>query len=244
MPIVSLTVLVIMQLLCIKDAKDKRYSDTFILCVVMFPVIGALIYLVVEFLMPSIEGTKRKLRSKGPIVFKRPDPLTQLETKVAKLPSQENVLALAQAHIKNDNFEMAYRTIYPLLKNKHLYTVELLVIKATLELDLEMNQQAFDSIKQALALSSHHDLSAMKVFAKALVANHHFEAAMFEYEKMLSMHYDFETHFHYIRLLIRLNLMDKAKFEMEHLVGRYRTLPKQERKENRKWLSLVHQNYS
>ena len=101
MHFISFLCLALIQIACIIHAIKRGFSYHYILSVLMFPLIGAVIHLMVEYILPFKDKLKQNLSVKK-LKKQKPESLEILRGKAEAFPSFENQYQLIQALIKGN----------------------------------------------------------------------------------------------------------------------------------------------
>ncbi|HET9843651.1 MAG TPA: hypothetical protein VFP93_03225 [Gammaproteobacteria bacterium] len=241
MHFLTFLVLSILQVLCLIHAMKRGYNFSYILAILMFPLVGSIVHFYLSIVPACIHAVKHLISPwKGQPPLK--DKVLMYRKLVEKVPSFENKYQLIVALLATQNAFEALEHIQLIQVGMHKNCPNLLQCKAKAQLLLNQKQAAFETVKALMKIDPLQKNKAICIlFAQILEANGHYEAALGEYEKALENRYCFESHYYYIRLLKRLNYKHRAKDEATKLVIRYKKLKHTQKRQLRKWVILTHQ---
>ena len=227
--IASLAVLLV-QTFCVIHALHKGYPHSFVLMVLLFPLVGAIGYLIVEFgpalYYSHIRTTLKKMR--------KPDPQHDLITKhqaALMTPTIENYHALAKCYLSLNEYENALILLDDLLKNQFSHDPYLLLDKAKALFGLKKYNEVKFVLENMKGNSEAHLL-----YARSLAALGETQLANLEFERLQHYYTGLEASYYYLQHLRQLNQQTRAQEVLRHMRKRLHRLPKHFQQKEQSWL--------
>lgn len=235
--IASLGILLV-QIFCVIHALHQGYSHTFVMMVLLVPVVGAIGYLLVEF-GPKlydryIIGNIEKFRKANPY-----HELALREQMAYEKPTIENLHLLAKSYLDLSHYQAALALLDNLLKNQFSRDPYLLLDKAKALFGLEKFHEARFVLENLFSQSvgNHSTMAeAHLLFARSLSALGEYQLANSEFERLQNYYVGLEASYYYFQHLRQLNHATRAEEVLKHMRKRFKRLPKHYRGKEQAWL--------
>lgn len=229
--------ILLVQTGCVIHALHRGYSHSFVMLVLLVPLVGAIGYLIVEFAPRLYEAHVRKTL----MHFQRPNPYQLLQAKLHaanEKPTIENKHALAKAYLELHEHEQALQLLDSLLKNQFSHDPFLLQDKAKALFGLEKFHEAKFVLEILFKHRSIHssDAEGHLLYARTLAALGEFQQANYEFERLHHYYTGLAASYYYLRHLRQLNHETRAEEVLRHMQKRLKRLPKHYRGKESAWL--------
>lgn len=228
MTIASLIILLV-QILCVIHALHQGYSYTFVMMVLLVPLVGAIGYLIIEF-GPRVHYLPRKHNPSLELIAR--------QQAAKEKPTIENFHDLARCYLSLEDYEQALRVLDSLLINHFSQDPYLLLDKAKALFGLEKFNEAKFILEIVLNQVRGHSTYAKAhlLFARSLAALGEFQLANREFEKLQNYDGGLEASYYYLKHLRQFNEKTRAEEVLHHMRKRLNRLPKHFQSKEQPWL--------
>lgn len=234
--ITSLAILLV-QIFCVIHALHQGYPHSFVMMVLLVPLVGAIGYLIVEFGPAIYYSHVRKALKK----IRQTNPQFELQKKhQAALikPTVENCHNLAKCYLRLHDYDQALMLLDSLLKNQFSHDPYLLLDKAKALFGLLKFNEAKFVLAELLNQSTGHSIyaEAHLLYARSLAALGEIQTANQEFERLQNYYTGLEASYYYLKHLRQLNHETRAEEVLRHMRKRLNRLPKHFQQKEQSWL--------
>lgn len=241
MPIIMGGVVVLLQLTVVYHAFRNRRPYYWIFVIMAFPVLGALVYVLVEVLPGS--RSERNLKKIGNDIIKAVNPDRDMKRKAEELAicgSVENKLQLAEELVERGMFDEAIRLFQGARDGQYYFAPDLLYGFARARF---FNGDYLEARKLLGELQTHapryypQEVALMKARAAARFGDR--ATARGEIESLLDNFVGLEARYRFAEVLYEDGQPDRARAELEHVIDHARRF--KVAAEERVWAKLARQ---
>lgn len=236
--------ILLVQTACVIHALHQGYSYTFVMMVLLFPLVGAIGYLIIEF-GPILYEARilhhlKKWQRTNPY-----DVLTSQEQLAYQKPTIENLHNLAKGYIALSHYQAALALLDNLLKNQFSHDRTLLLDKAQALFGLEKHHEAKFVLESLLKNETRASCSAKAqlLYARTLSALGEVQSATREFERLQHNDTGLEASYYYLQHLRQLNHKARAEEVLRQMHKRLDRLPKHYRGQEKTWLKQAQKNH-
>lgn len=237
MPIFAIATLLLQILLAVHVAKTGR-NLYWIMLIVMVPIIGSLVYLVVEVLpdLRNSPGARRTVRAMADRI--NPERRRQqIADQLALNNSLENRSALARESLQLGDFSNAERLFKECLTGPYQTDPTFMLGLAEAQAEQGKFAEARKVLEDLIAANpgfQSHD--GHLLYARSLEALGETDAALKEYEVLAASYPGEEGRWRYAQLLVRCNRSKEAEDVLRDMQTRAKRAPAYYRKKESEWL--------
>lgn len=241
--ILSLGILLV-QTACVIHALHQGYSYAFVMMVLLFPLVGAIGYLLIEFGPMLYEAHIRHNFKK----WQRTNPYHALATQeqlAYQKPTIENLHNLAKCYLELSHFQAALALLDNLLKNQFSHDDTLLLDKAQALFGLDKYHEAKFVLENLLKnkADEFRCAKAHLLYARTLAALGECQLATREFEHLQHYYTGLEASYYYLQHLRQLNHKARAEEVLRHMRKRLDRLPKHYRGKEQTWLKQAQKDH-
>lgn len=229
----------VVQVCCALHAYNRGKDRFWFFVILVFPIVGSAVYVFTE-VVPALRrsGQFQQWAEKIPWLFGRE--IENLEDKYIDVPTTQNTLELASAHIRDGNFARAIKLYRECLKEPHQNDVSILRLLAealTENKDWDGLVDVAIDLRRLLTGSEIND--AIRWEAIALDGLDRFEEAETRYLYVIDHWGSEEMRFRLALMLIRQARAKEARDHFETLKRNLRRGNSSYRRKNRSWGKLT-----
>ncbi len=235
--IASLAILLV-QTFCVIHALHKGYPHSFVMMVLLVPIVGAIGYLIVEFgpalYYSHIRNALKKIR--------KTDPHFELAAKhqaALITPTIENCHSLAKCYLSLNEYEQALILLDDLLKNQFSHDPYLMLDKTKALFGLQKYNEAkfvLENLQNQMPAGHSIYAEVHLLYARTLAALGETQLANHEFERLQNYYTGLEASYYYLQHLRQLNHETRAEEVLRHMRKRLHRLPKHFQRKEQSWL--------
>ncbi len=232
------------QTACVIHALHQGYSYAFVMMVLLFPLVGAIGYLIIEFgpvlYKAHILHNLKKWQRTNPY-----DVLAHQEQLAYQKPTIENLHNLAKCYLDLSHYQAALALLDNLLKNQFSHDRTLLLDKAHALFGLDKYHEAKFVLESLLKNAEGASRSAKThlLYARTLAALGETQSATREFEHLQQYYTGLEASYYYLQHLRQLNHKARAEEVLRHMRKRLDRLPKHYRGKEQTWLKQAQKDH-
>ena len=239
MPILAFLEIALQIFFAVHDVRTGR--DRWLWLIIVFPLVGGLIYFFVEFL-PDLRHQPVTQKA-GSSLFKLLDPgreLRQLRDQLARTDSINNRKALADGYVRAGLFKDAIDLYQTCLRGTYVDDpgiMEGLSLAHFFQEDFIGAKKHLLRLKEIQADKTPHEFKLL--LARTYEELNDRENALTEYNNLLRLHSGEEARYRYALLLKKLGRALEARDLFKAIVAETRIQPKFYRRAQKKWVELA-----